>query len=243
MHRFLRVLAIGVITTAVAVTTTAQQSQPGPAASAQTSGATFTNPVMSGDWSDPGLIRVGDDYYSVRSTFGWQPGLTVAHSRDLLHWEYVARAFTSHPKILPGDTRMGIWGSEMGWNPNTKQFLIYAPARDGENFVYYADKPEGPYMVRSLGQDMGIDPGFFADDDGRLYLLTNKALIHELTPDGLAIKRSVVQVDRTPYKLFEGPDIFKHGGYYYLLFSDGGTLPHEPSTISMRDGRRRRTAR
>jgi xylan 1,4-beta-xylosidase len=42
----------------------------------------------------------------------------------------------------------------------------------------------------------------------------------------------VTQVDRTPYKLFEGPDIFKHGGYYYLLFSDGGTLPHEPSTIS-----------
>jgi hypothetical protein len=45
-------------------------------------GSTYTNPIMSGDWSDPGLIRVGSDYYSVRSTFGWQPGLPVAHSRD-----------------------------------------------------------------------------------------------------------------------------------------------------------------
>ena len=192
----------------------------------------YTNPIMSGDWSDPGLIRVGSDYYTVRSTFGWQPGLPIAHSRDLLHWEYIGHGFTAHPKLLPGDTRLGIWGSEMGWNPNTKQFLIYAPTRDGEVFVYYADKPEGPYQVRSLGAQLGIDPGFFADEDGRLYFLTNRALIHELSPDGLSLKRPIVQVDRAPYKLFEGPDIFRHGGYYYLLFSDGGTLPHEPSTIS-----------
>lgn len=200
---------------------------------AQRAPVTHTNPIMSGDWSDPGLIRVGSDYYSVRSTFGWQPGLPVAHSRDLLHWEYIGHGFTTHPKILPGDTRMGIWGVEMGFNPNTKQFLIYAPTRDGEVYVYYADRPEGPYRVRSLGTNLGIDPGFFADDDGRLYFLTSRALIQELAPDGLSIKRRVTQIDRTPYRLFEGPDIFKHGGYYYLLFSDGGTLPHEPSTISV----------
>jgi xylan 1,4-beta-xylosidase len=193
---------------------------------------TFTNPIMSGDWSDPGLIRVGHDYYSVRSTFGWQPGLPIAHSRDLVHWEYIGHGFTSHPKLLPGDTRLGIWGAEIGFNPNTKQFLIYAPTRDGEVFVYYADKPEGPYQVKSLGTNLGIDPGFFADEDGRLYFLASRALIYELERDGLAIKRPVKQIDRTPYRLFEGPDIFKHGGYYYLVFSDGGTLPHEPSTVT-----------
>lgn len=193
---------------------------------------TYANPIISGDWSDPGLIRVGHDYYSVRSTFGWQPGLPIVHSRDLVHWEYIGHGFASHPKLLPGDTRHGIWGVEMGWNPNTKQFLIYAPTRDGEVFVYFADRPEGPYQVKSLGANLGIDPGFFADDDGRLYLMTNRALIHELEPDGLSIRRPVKQIDRTPYRLFEGPDIFKHGGYYYLLLSDGGTLPHEPSTIT-----------
>jgi beta-xylosidase/lysophospholipase L1-like esterase len=191
----------------------------------------FTNPIMSGDWSDPGVIRVGDDYYTCRSTFGWQPGIPVAHSRDLIHWDYIGHAFASHPKLQPGDTRLGIWGVEMGWNPHTKQFLIYAPTRDGEVFVYYADQAAGPYQVKSLGM-LGIDPGFFADDDGRLYLLTNKAVIHELTSDGLAIKGQVTAVDKSPYKLFEGPDIFKHGGWYYLVFSDGGTLPREPSTIS-----------
>ncbi len=204
----------------------------GPGGGTAAAPATYTNPILPGDWSDPGLIRVGQDYYSVRSSFGWQPGLPIVRSRDLLHWEYIGHGFTSHPKLLPGDTRGGIWGVEMGWNPNTRQFLIYAPTRDGEVFVYYADRPEGPYRVQSLGANLGIDPGFFADEDGRLYFLTNRALIHELEPDGLSIKGPVRQIDRTRYRLFEGPDLFKHGIYYYLLLSDGGTLPHEPSTIT-----------
>ncbi len=192
----------------------------------------FTNPIMSGDWSDPGLIRVGEDFYTCRSTFGWQPGVAIAHSRDLLHWRYIGHAFASHPKLKPGDTRGGIWGVEMGHNPNTGQFLIYAPTRDGEMYVFSADKPEGPYAMNTMGI-LGIDPGFFADTDGRLYLITNRAVIHELTVDGLKLKRDVSRIDRSPYRLFEGPAIFKRGSFYYLLFSDGGTLPHEPSTISV----------
>jgi xylan 1,4-beta-xylosidase len=193
---------------------------------------TYTNPIIAGDWSDPGVIRVGDDYYTARSSFGWQPGIPIAHSRDLIHWRYIGHAFTSHPKLAPGDTRNGIWGLEMGFNPNTKQFLIYAPTRDGEVYVYYADKPEGPYQQKSLGTGLGIDPGFFADDDGRLYFITARAIIYELERDGLSMKREVARVDRRKYRYFEGPDIFKHGGWYYLLLSDGGTLPHQPSTIT-----------
>ena len=37
---------------------------------------TYTNPIIAGDWSDPGVVRVGEDYYSVRSTFGWRPACT-----------------------------------------------------------------------------------------------------------------------------------------------------------------------
>jgi xylan 1,4-beta-xylosidase len=193
----------------------------------------YHNPIVQGDWSDPGVIRVGEDYYSCRSSFGWQPGIPIIHSRDLLHWEYVGHAFQSHPKLNAGDTRTGIWGLDLGFNPNTKQFQIYAPTRDGEVYVFSADRPEGPYEMKSLGQNLGIDPGVFADDDGRIYLVTNKAVIQQLSPDGRSIQRQVVAVNKSKYRFFEGPDIFKHGGYYYLLFSDGGTLPHEPSTISV----------
>ena len=84
--------------------------------------------------------------------------------------------------------------------------------------------------MKSLGV-LGLDPGFL-DDDGRLYLITNKFVINELARDGLSVKGEVVKLSRAGHRYFEGPDIFKHGGWYYLLFSDGGTLPHEPSTIT-----------
>jgi len=193
----------------------------------------YSNPILSGDWSDPAVIRVGDDYYTCRSSFGWQPGIPIAHSRDLIHWRYIGHAFASHPKLAPGDTRNGVWGLEMGYNPNSGQYLIYAPTRDYEVYVYHADAPAGPYAVKSLGKDLGIDPGFFADEDGRLYLILNQGVIYELESDGLSIKAEVARFDRSHYRFFEGPDIFRKGDWYYLLFSDGGTLPHEPSTVSV----------
>jgi xylan 1,4-beta-xylosidase len=192
----------------------------------------YSNPILPGDWSDPAVIRVGEDYYTCRSSFGWQPGIPIAHSRDLIHWQYSGHAFASHSKLVAGDVRNGIWGLEMGFNPNTKQFLIYAPTRDGEIYVFNSDKPQGPYVMKSMGV-LGIDPGFFADDDGRLYFITNRGVIHELERDGLSVKGQIAKIDLSKYRLFEGPDVFKHGGWYYLLFSDGGTLPHEPSTISV----------
>src|SRR5262245_38422483 len=79
----------------------------------------YTNPVIKGDWSDPGVVRVGEDYYSVRSTFGWQPGLAVAHSKDLVHWRYVGNGFPFLASIATGEVAGGIWGSELIYNPNT----------------------------------------------------------------------------------------------------------------------------
>ncbi len=193
----------------------------------------FENPILPGDWSDPGIVRVGDSYYTCRSSFGWQPGIPIAQSEDLVHWRYIGHAFDAFDGIRPGDTRMGIWGLELGHNPNTNEFVIYAPTREGDLYVFHSSKPAGPYEKSLLGHDMGIDPGFFADDDGRLYLITNQAVLHELGRDGLSIERTVARVDRRKYRYFEGPAVFRRGEWYYMLFSDGGTLPREPSTISV----------
>ena len=42
---------------------------------------TYTNPVLDADWPDPDVVRVGDDYYLVASSFNRAPGLPVLHSR------------------------------------------------------------------------------------------------------------------------------------------------------------------
>ena len=43
------------------------------AASAAAQQATYTNPILYADYSDPDVIRVGNDYYMVASTFTFRP--------------------------------------------------------------------------------------------------------------------------------------------------------------------------
>ena len=47
---------------------------------------TFTNPLMYDEFSDPDILRVGDDYYLVGTTMHTVPGLVILHSSDLVNW-------------------------------------------------------------------------------------------------------------------------------------------------------------
>ncbi|MFI3321456.1 MAG: family 43 glycosylhydrolase [Rikenellaceae bacterium] len=193
-----------------------------------------SNPVFPGDFSDPGVFRVGDDYYAVRSTFGWQPGLHIIHSKDLINWEYIGHAFDgdNEVEIPTGEVFGGIWGSDMVYNPNTKKFMVYAPIYSNPKtkaiYVFTSDTPEGPYSkgVKILDQD--IDPGIFIDDDNFIYLSSKASMIYKLTPDGLKIEEEVSRVGSNDGKAFgEGAEIVKKNGYYYYTCSEGGTLPYE----------------
>ena len=181
----------------------------------------YTNPVIKGDWSDPAVVRVGEDYYSVRSTFGWQPGLAVAHSKDLVHWEYIGNGFSSLPLIAPGEVANGIWGSEIIYNPNTSMFMIYATYNGLGLLVFESAKPEGPYTsVPGALMVGGYDPGVFVDDDGRVYLVSSTGKIAELSADG----KNVINPSVSSYAGWnEGPELFKRAPYYYVTWSSNGT--------------------
>ncbi len=187
---------------------------------------TYSNPIIQGDWSDPGVVRVGEDYYTVRSSFGWMPGLHIAHSKDLVHWEYLGFADITNAADMPsGITDAGVWGSDIGYNPHTNTFLVYAPVRDNIR-VFYSKNPEGPYTDGGV-VTKGYDPGFFVDDDGTMYLTKTGGNIYRLTSDGLRIdKEPIAQVSGG-----EGPEIFKRNGYYYYLISPGGTRPYQQHKI------------
>ena len=49
----------------------------------------FSNPILPGYHPDPSIVRVGEDYYMVNSTFEWFPGMPIHHSRDLVNWELI----------------------------------------------------------------------------------------------------------------------------------------------------------
>ena len=58
-------------------------------ANAQAAPETFRNPILPGYHPDPSIVRVGDDYYMVNSTFEWFPGMPIHHSKDLVNWELI----------------------------------------------------------------------------------------------------------------------------------------------------------
>jgi beta-xylosidase len=92
--------------------------------------------------------------------------------------------------------------------------------------VFHSSAPGGPYTDGGRIAT-GYDPGFFADEDGQLYLTRAGGEIYRLSPDGL-------RADGEP--LFtvaggEGPEIFKRNGWYYYIISPGGTRPYQDHRI------------
>ena len=51
--------------------------------SADNGNGTYTNPLTYDEFSDPDVIRVGDDYYLAGTTMHTVPGLVILHSKTL----------------------------------------------------------------------------------------------------------------------------------------------------------------
>src|SRR5690348_1166505 len=51
------------------------------------SAQTYKNPVIPGDFPDPSVIRVGEDFYAATTSGNWAPHFPLLHSRDLINWE------------------------------------------------------------------------------------------------------------------------------------------------------------
>ena len=61
---------------------------------------TYKNPILYADYSDPDVIRVGDDYFMTASSFHCMPGMPILHSKDLVNWRLINNAVT---KQVPGE--------------------------------------------------------------------------------------------------------------------------------------------
>ena len=68
------------------------------ALSASAFSATYKNPILTMDFSDPDVCVGGDDrIYMTASSFGGLPGLPVLVSDYLVNWQYVGYALEKHP--------------------------------------------------------------------------------------------------------------------------------------------------
>lgn len=196
----------------------------------------YNNPVQRGFFPDPSVIRVGEDYYMVNSSFQYFPCIPISHSKDLIHWEIIGHAVTESEYLDLSEIKdsHGIWAPDIFYYNN--EFYVVATMRlndDFENENYAArqqilmksKKPEGPYSKPVWLDADSIDPSLFVDDDGRKYMVTAKAAtIRELSDDFTEI----ISPPRTAWagtgeRCAEGPHIMKKDGYYYAIVAEGGT--------------------
>lgn len=199
------------------------------------------NPIRTGFYPDPSILRVGEDYYMVNSSFIFFPCIPVSHSRDLIHWEIIGYAITN-PEWAKLD---GLEGGRGYWAPDISyykgRYYICATYRLNDTgrvyrkqMVVSSDKPEGPYSKPVFLNEDGIDPSIFTDDDGRRYMLLNRgARIFEISENAdrqIGEARLLFYGDykRAP----EGPHLLKKDGYYYLFEAEGGTGLGHRITVS-----------
>ncbi len=189
---------------------------------------TYINPILNADYSDPDVIRVGEDYYMVCSEFHFM-GMPVLYSKDLVNWTIIGRVydeFKFSPKFDTNDRYAGgSWAPAIRYHDD--KYWVYFCTPDEGLFMTTADKPEGPWkpLVQVVDTAGWEDPCPFWDDNGQAYLGRSKKgagpiYIHKLSPDGEKLLDNGAIVYTGP--VAEGTKIHKLNGYYYLSIPEGG---------------------
>jgi beta-xylosidase len=197
---------------------------------------TYVNPVLFADYSDPDVVRVGDDFFLVSSSFSSVPALPILHSKDLVNWTIIghAAARLPSPDFDTPQHGKGIWAPSL--RHHAGKFWIYVGDPDRGIYVTTAKNARGPWAPLILVKPAkgAIDPCPLWDDDGRMYLVHawaksragfNSVLtVTPLSGDGLRVEgRDVAVFDgHANHPTIEGPKFYKRNGWYYIFAPAGG---------------------
>ncbi len=216
----------------------------------------FTNPIIPGFYPDPSILRVGDDYYLIQSSFGLFPGIPVFHSKDLVNWEQIGNALERVAQhYVPGDS---VNGSVMAPTLRYHDGLYYIIVMNfslGGNLMITAENPAGPWSDPVFLEDIpGIDASIFFDDDGKCYAQGTGSFDENLellegvpfggnrgvwvcefdvkTMKAVSPKKYVWNCALNGASSPEAPHLYKKDGWYYLIIAEGGTEHFHAVTVA-----------
>ncbi|MBI9057495.1 MAG: glycoside hydrolase 43 family protein [Labilibaculum sp.] len=198
---------------------------------------TYTNPIIQADYSDPDVVKVGDNFFMTASSFACTPGLPILHSKDLVNWQLIGSACLSvYPKQHYSSVQHGngIWAPSIRYHEGV--YFIFYGDPDFGIYMLKADDPSGPWSEPLLIKKAKgwIDPCPFWDDDGNAYLVHAYAgsragmksvlAVNKMETDGSAILDDGVLVfdGHFDHPTVEGPKFHKRNGYYYIFAPAGG---------------------
>jgi xylan 1,4-beta-xylosidase len=223
----------------------------------------FYSPILQGCYPDPAIVRKGDDYFMVHSSFAMFPGVPIFHSKDLVNWTQIGHVLERKSQLKVHDTGIaaGVYAPAIKYNPDNDTFYMITTQFAGGfgNIVVKTKDPfEGwsdPYKLKFNG----IDPSMFFDDDGKAYVVHNdapdegkelynghrviKIWDYDLENDQVIsgtdkiIVDGGVDISKKPIWI-EAPHIYKKNGRYYLMCAEGGTGDWHSEVIFVSDNPR-----
>lgn len=185
---------------------------------------TYQNPPLNADYPDPDIIRVGEDFYFVTTTFANVPGLTMLHSHDLVNWDiigHVARRLdgaSQYDLADGGAYRAGVYAPSLRYRNGTFYVAVTPVGRSTR--IYSSRDPRGAWSYVELGQEL-FDPALFFDDDGGTYLASAIGTDGTVTLHTLDHAVSRIVSSRVVHynEGAEGSKIIRRGDWYYLFNS------------------------
>lgn len=183
---------------------------------------TFSNPLFYDEFSDPDLIRVGDDYYLTGTTMHTMPGLPVLQSRDLVNWKflgYASEGLNFGPEFRLEDGKSiygrGIWAPSFRYRDGT--FYIFSNVNGRKTQLYTATNPAGPWIHREL-QGSFHDLSVLFDDDGKVFVVWgyNELNFAQFDKDFAVIPGTQRILIPHNEGMGEGSHFYKIKGKYYI---------------------------
>lgn len=198
---------------------------------------TYKNPVLHADYSDPDVVRVGEDYYMTASSFNVAPGLPILHSKDLVNWELIGHAIDRQVPVEHFKTPQhgnGVWAPAIRYH--NEEFYIYWGDPDFGIYMVKSKNPEGPWEEPVLVEEGKglIDPAPLWDDDGNAYLVHAYAgsrasiksilVVKPMNQEGTETtgEGRIVFDGHQDHPTVEGSKFYKKDGYYYIFAPAGG---------------------
>ena len=208
-------------------------------------------PLLSGTYPDPSICRVGDDFYLVTSTFEYFPGLPVFHSTNLRDWTQIGHVIDRVDQL----DLSGVASSRGLYAPTIRHhegvFYLVCTLVEGTgpsgNFVMTATDAAGPWSdPHWLTDAEGFDPSLLFHEGRCWYVGTRlrespdwhdqtDVWLRELSLDTLTLigDEHVLWHGAVEGAVWsEGPHIYPHDGWFYLVASEGGTEEHHAISVA-----------
>lgn len=201
----------------------------------------YDNAVLARPAADPGIVRDGSEWFLATTGGNKQGTFPLYSSSDMVHWQEAGAIF---PRGHAPE-----WSNGQYWAPEIHkvgdQYVAYFNALEKDSGrlrigAAVSDNVQGPYkdighpLVRNERVSL-IDPTFFRDPaDGSQYVYwkengnaqgdPSRLMASRVSGDGLELighELEVLRNDPSSWEgtVIEGPEVLKHGDYYYLFYA------------------------